>query len=549
MTNEKEPKLIVTEEIAEKFFEKYCHNNDSMVIIELDGERFAYDGTFDNGYGKDEGATGRGVMRGDVLCGDAKALALKIGSEIEEEYFVRKYHIIAPGRALSTEVVEESNASDNPEDWSDFFDVDDLYLKCEDNHYEQIDLKKYVDKEFIKKLGNRENRENTIVREAFKKDVAKMILETNGDNDLFFEEYQNKYKYGVVDMQEKENFKKSYNLFKEDIEKQDYFSAYMEMKNSASSIFRDSLKNLDFLKAIAKEEAKKLYDGCAFRDAADVVVKCEYLTRKEKWELVRNAERSKEYRDAVWEFHHLALSPFKESLYGSPSIWRIPSCFGNDEKTRKEGLKNNLWNLEYQPNRDYLGISTPEDLAEAKTYFERLWSKPYLPSEPDYTPPWKSNEEIDRELFIKAVVKKHGTDFEAIQKTVDDVVDKAENLNLGLFNNKAEFKAKLLQELLNSDEYKKIEKEQGQRKVEGVDCVKQANAKTFEQDFLELCKSHNVSPKKAIKSMRVKQANAKAFKQDFSELCKEHNVSPKKAIKAMLNKMVDEKNKQNKVQR
>ena len=111
--------------------------------------------------------------------------------------------------------------------------------------------------------------------------------------------------------------------------------------------------------------------------------------------------------------------------------------------------------------------------------------------------------------FMKDVVKEHGTDTEKLNEAVIAVTHfKGET---------SEFTAKLFQELLNSDEYKKIEREQGQRKVEGVDCVKQANAKTFEQDF--------------------------------SELCKEHNVSPKKAIKAMLNKMVDEKNKQNKVQR
>ena len=111
--------------------------------------------------------------------------------------------------------------------------------------------------------------------------------------------------------------------------------------------------------------------------------------------------------------------------------------------------------------------------------------------------------------FMKDVVKEHGTDTEKLNEAVIAVTHfKGET---------SEFTAKLFQELLNSDEYKKIEREQGQRKVEGVDCVKQANAKTFEQDF--------------------------------SELCKEHNVSPKKAIKAMLNKMVDEKNKQNGVQR
>ena len=447
MTNEKEPKLIVTEAIAKKFFEKYCHDNDSMAIIELDGERYAYDKTFNNGYGTDQ----------DAGRGDAKALALKIGSEIDEEYFVRKYHIMAPKKALSIEETEELENHDSVE-WSDFYDDDDLYVKYEDNHYEHIDLEQYVDEKFIKKRGIWQSEYG----KEFKKNVAKMILETNGDNDLFFEKYQNKY--GFVDMQDKESFKKSYNLFKEDIEKQDYFSAYMGMKNSASIIFRDSLSNLDFLKAIAKEEAKKTCIVFPFKDAADVVAKCEYLTREEKRELISDAEISKEYRDAVWEFQHIALSPFKKSLSNSPGIWQIPSCV-DDEKDRKDGLKNNLWNLEYKPNRDYLGISTPEDLAEAKTYFERLWSKPYLPSEPDYTPPWKSNEEIDRELFIKAVVKKHGTDFEAIQKTVDDVVDKAENLNLGLFNSKMEFKAKLLNDILVSDEYKKaFEAGQGKTK-------------------------------------------------------------------------------------
>ena len=48
---------------------------------------------------------------------------------------------------------------------------------------------------------------------------------------------------------------------------------------------------------------------------------------------------------------------------------------------------------------------------------------------------------------------------------------------------------------------------------------------------------------------RVKHIEKKTFEQDFSELCKKHNVSPKQAIKAMLNKMADDKNKQNGGQR
>ena len=55
--------------------------------------------------------------------------------------------------------------------------------------------------------------------------------------------------------------------------------------------------------------------------------------------------------------------------------------------------------------------------------------------------------------------------------------------------------------------------------------------------------------KRAEEAERVKHVEKKTFEQGFSELCKEHNVSPKKAIKAMVNKMVDEKNKQNGSQR
>lgn len=67
--------------------------------------------------------------------------------------------------------------------------------------------------------------------------------------------------------------------------------------------------------------------------------------------------------------------------------------------------------------------------------------------------------------------------------------------------------------------------------------------------IFESQKLNTLNAKLAEEADCVKHIEKKTFEQDFSELCKKHNVSPKKAIKAMLNKMADDKNKQNGVQR
>ncbi len=169
-----EPDMFLTEAIAEKLFEKYCHGNGKMAILEIDGEKYAYDGTFGDGQGTEH----------DAGRGDAEALAVKIGSYIDENYLVHQYGVMAPERELTDE--QKKYYEVNSPEWVDLYDDEKLYVRynCAKEH---LVLEDYLDKEFIDNHAKIEKNFN--MEKDFNKFFKKLATESR--EKVFFNEFKN----------------------------------------------------------------------------------------------------------------------------------------------------------------------------------------------------------------------------------------------------------------------------------------------------------------------------------------------------------------------
>ena len=137
------------------------------------------------------------------------------------------------------------------------------------------------------------NFENIESRDEYKKQIAKMILDSDYNAENFFEKYKNRY--GVTDTLTKENFSKSVDLFRKDIKDKDFFSAYMRMKNSSSTIFRDAFKGVDFMRAVVKEHGA---DTETLMDAINIVTDIEKEEPKFTSKLLNETLKTEEYKMA-----------------------------------------------------------------------------------------------------------------------------------------------------------------------------------------------------------------------------------------------------------
>lgn len=137
------------------------------------------------------------------------------------------------------------------------------------------------------------NSEEIESREEYKKQIAKMILNSDYNYESFFEKYKNRY--GVIDTLTKDNFSKSVDLFRKDIKDKDFFSAYMGMKNSSNAIFRDTFKGVDFMRAVVKEHGA---DTETFMDAINIVTDIEKETPEFTSKLLNETLKTEEYKRA-----------------------------------------------------------------------------------------------------------------------------------------------------------------------------------------------------------------------------------------------------------
>ena len=158
------------------------------------------------------------------------------------------------------------------------WDMAEEFIKMTSNNLEQM-------KE--DKLGNIEN------REEYQKAVAKMILDSDYDHDVFFEKYTKRY--GIVDTQDKKTFSEAVDAFRQDIEDKDFFSAYMRMDNSNSTIFIEAFDDEDFMKAVIKVHGA---DPNSIRQAVESITERKDETVQFAACLLNETLNSPEYREA-----------------------------------------------------------------------------------------------------------------------------------------------------------------------------------------------------------------------------------------------------------
>jgi len=142
------------------------------------------------------------------------------------------------------------------------------------------------------KENNSEKIETSNDYTLWRKDVAKMVLDSDYNATTFFENYNKKY--GITDTLDTETFSKFANTFTQDLKDKNFFMAYMDLKNSASPFFR-AFTDIDFMKAVVKEHGT---DTATLTDAINIITDIEKETPEFTSKLLNETLNTDEYKRA-----------------------------------------------------------------------------------------------------------------------------------------------------------------------------------------------------------------------------------------------------------
>lgn len=142
------------------------------------------------------------------------------------------------------------------------------------------------------KENNSEKIETGNYYTLWRKDVAKMVLDSDYNAATFFENYNKKY--GITDTLDTETFSKFANTFTKDLKNKKFFMAYMDLKNSASPFFR-AFTDIDFMKAVVKEHGT---DTTTLTDAINIIAGIEKKVPEFVSKLLNETLNTEEYNKA-----------------------------------------------------------------------------------------------------------------------------------------------------------------------------------------------------------------------------------------------------------